>query len=95
MRMTRRDLLKTAGFASVANPFVDEQYRLSPRPPAQVGGEAATISREGGRFISLIGANEWFHNPRDRWPDAVNVGAVSRFAKGAADLALAVANQLS
>jgi len=43
----------------------------------------------------LIGANEWFHNPRDRWPDAVNVGAVSRFAKGAADLALAVANQLS
>ena len=78
MRMTRRDLLKTAGFASVAK-------RRS----------AATVGREGGRFVSLIGANEWFHNPRDRRPDAVNVGAVSRFAKGAADLALAVANQLS
>jgi hypothetical protein len=69
--------------------------RLSPRSPAQVGGEAATIGREGGRFVSFIGESDWFHNPRDRWPDAVNAGAVSRCAKGAADLALALANQLS
>ena len=72
-----------------------QHYPLSPRPAARVGGEAATIGREGGRFISFIGESEWFHNPHDRWPGAVNVAAVSRFAKGAADLALALANQLS
>jgi hypothetical protein len=44
----------------------------------QVAGEAATIEEAGGRFVSFIGANAWFHNPHDlgstpstsrRWPD--------------------------
>ena len=35
-------------------------------PAAQVAGEAATIKEEDGRFVSFIGANDWFHNPRDR-----------------------------
>jgi hypothetical protein len=59
---------------------------------AQVAGEAATIKETGGRFVSFIGANAWFHNPRDRWPDAVDVQAVARFARATADLALALAN---
>ena len=61
-------------------------------PGAQVGGEAATIKEQGGRFVSFIGRNDWFHNPRDLWPDAVDVQAVARFARAAADLTLSLAN---
>jgi len=63
-------------------------------PATQVGGEAATIKEGGGRFISFIGANAWFHNPRDLWPDAVDIKAVATFARAAADLTLALANAL-
>lgn len=64
-----------------------------PRSPASgVGGEALTISQSGGRFISLIGRNAWFHNPRDQWPDAVDVPAVARFARAVSDLTLALAH---
>ena len=59
---------------------------------AQVSGEAGTISESGGRFISFIGANAWFHNPGDLWPDAVDVHAVARFARATADLTVTLAN---
>jgi hypothetical protein len=59
---------------------------------AQVGGEAATIRDAGGRFISFIGANAWFHNPGDLWPDAIDIQAVARFARATADLTLQLAN---
>jgi hypothetical protein len=58
----------------------------------QVAGEAATIKEAGGRFVSFIGANAWFHNPRDLWPDAVDVQAVARFARAVSDLTLSLAN---
>jgi hypothetical protein len=61
-------------------------------PAAQVAGEAATIREAGGRFVSFIGANAWFHNPGDRWPDAVDIPAIARFARAAADLTLSLAN---
>jgi len=61
---------------------------------AQVAGEAATISERGGRFVSFIGSNAWFHNPRDIWPDAVNAAAVARFARACADLTVALANTM-
>jgi hypothetical protein len=61
-------------------------------PAAQVGGEAATIKEQDGRFVSFIGRNDWFHNPRDRWPDTVDVPMVGRFARATADLTLALAN---
>jgi hypothetical protein len=61
-------------------------------PAAQVGGEALTISRKGGRFISFIGRNAWFHNSRDTWPDAVDPQAVARFALAVSDLTLALAD---
>lgn len=60
-------------------------------PVAQVAGEAATIREQNGRFVSFIGQNAWFHNPRDLWPDTVDIAAVARFARGIADLTLALA----
>jgi hypothetical protein len=59
---------------------------------AQVGGEAATIKEHDGRFVSFIGRNDWFHNPRDRWPDTVDISTIGRFARATADLTLALAN---
>jgi hypothetical protein len=67
---------------------------LSRSPASGVGGEALTISEGGGRFISFIGRNAWFHNPRDGWPDAVDVPAVARFAGAVSDLTLALANSV-
>jgi hypothetical protein len=66
--------------------------KIRQSPSAQVFGEAGTISEEGGRFVSFIGANEWFHNPKDLWPDAVDVAAVARFARAAADLTVSLAS---
>jgi hypothetical protein len=66
-----------------------EKIRQS--PSAQVFGEAGTISEQGGRFVSFIGANEWFHNPRDLWPEAVDIRAVARFSRAAADLTVLLA----
>ena len=67
-------------------------YRVNRVPPDQVRGEAATIREGGGRFISFIGQNAWFHNTGDRWPDAVDVAAVARFAKASAALAVALSS---
>jgi hypothetical protein len=61
-------------------------------PAAQVAGEAATISEQHGRFVSFIGQNAWFHNPKDLWPDAVDTAAVARFARAVADLTVALAS---
>jgi len=60
-------------------------------PAAQVAGEAATIKEQNGRFISFIGQNAWFHNPRDLWPDAVDIATVARFARAVADLTVTLA----
>jgi hypothetical protein len=67
--------------------------RLNSAPADRVGGEAATIREQGGRFISFIGSNTWFHHPRDRWPDTVNIGTVVRFATASAALAVTLANR--
>jgi len=51
-------------------------------------GEAGNIHRGGGRYVSLLclGA-PLFHHPVDRWPDAVDVAAVARYAEAFAAVA--------
>jgi hypothetical protein len=44
------------------------------------GGEAANVHRAGGRYMSIIGSNELFHNPKDRGPEAVDLDVIERFA---------------
>lgn len=43
-------------------------------------GEAVNVHRGGGRFISIIGHNELFHNPSDRGPDVSDLKVIERFA---------------
>ncbi len=49
-------------------------------------GETRDIHRIGGRYVTLVGSNPWFHLPQDRWPHAVDVDAVTRVAAAAAAL---------
>src|SRR5579871_1444611 len=54
-------------------------------PPSQVpSGETRDIHRAGGRYLTLVGSNPWFHHPDDRWPHSVEVSAVARIAAAAA-----------
>lgn len=43
-------------------------------------GEAGNIYRGGGRYISIIGNNELFHNTSDRGPYAVDLKVIELFA---------------
>ena len=47
-------------------------------------GETRDIHHTGGRYVTLVGTNAWFHLPDDRWPDTVDVPAITRVAAGAA-----------
>jgi hypothetical protein len=53
-------------------------------------GETRDIHRAGGRYITLVGSNPWFHLPQDRWPHAIDADALARIAAGAARLAVAL-----
>lgn len=49
-------------------------------------GETRDIHRAGGRYLTLVGSNPWFHLPQDRWPQSVDVPAIARIAAAMAEL---------
>jgi hypothetical protein len=53
-------------------------------------GETRDIHRAGGRYVTLVGSNPLFHLPQDRWPHAVDAGAVARVAAAASRLVVAL-----
>ncbi len=61
-------------------------------PPGPVAGEAADIADHGGRFLSLVGGNDRFHLPSDRWPGAVAEADVAAVARVIAHLVQELAN---
>lgn len=64
-----------------------------PRAPLEIvtggkaNGEAHEIEARGGRYLSLIGDNPWFHAAEDRWPDSVDAARAEAIARAAAALA--------
>ena len=54
----------------------DQVTPLGERP----GGEARNIYDLGGRYVSFLGTNPWFHHPDDRWPTTVDVHKTARLA---------------
>ena len=54
-------------------------------------GEAENVHRGGGRYISIIGNNDLFHNPSDRGPDVVDLAVIERFAGAFAMVATSLA----
>jgi hypothetical protein len=68
-------------------------------PPQRVprgtvpGGEARNIHVGGGRYVSLLGSSPVFHSQTDRWPAAVDVDAVARYARAFAEVTVALSTQ--
>jgi hypothetical protein len=55
-------------------------------------GEARNLHTGGARYVSVLGLdNRWFHHPDDRYPRTVTAALVTRYARGVADAALALA----
>jgi hypothetical protein len=54
----------------------------------KANGEAHEIEERGGRYLSLIGDNPWFHAPEDRWPISVDVPRATAIAKAVAATAV-------
>ena len=71
------------------------ELALCGRPPDSLApkslvpsGETRDIHRAGGRYLTLVGTNPFFHLPQDRWPHAVDAEAVARIAAAAARVTL-------
>jgi hypothetical protein len=56
-------------------------------------GEAGAIQRGGGRFLTVVSASDVYHNVNDRWPEAVDVGLLARYARAFADGVLRLATE--
>jgi hypothetical protein len=55
-------------------------------------GEAENVHRGGGRYLSIIGNNDLFHNTSDRGAQAVDLNIIERFAGAFAMLATLLAS---
>ncbi len=53
-------------------------------------GEARNVYDAGGRYVSILGTNPWFHQPTDRWPYTIDLDAAVRIT----DAFLALTGQL-
>lgn len=63
------------------------------RHDSNARGEVSAIQQGGGRFVTVACDTEVFHNVADRWPQAVDVGTVARYAKAFANGALQLAHE--
>jgi len=79
------DPLRAAGADALAGAGVTPVL-LAPKTQVP-SGETRDIHRAGGRYLTLVGANRWFHLPQDRWPHSVDVATIARIAGGMAGLA--------
>ena len=59
----------------------------------KASGEAHEIEQRGGRYLSLIGSNPWFHAPEDRWPVSIDLDRALSIARSVAVLAQLMGNR--
>ena len=45
----------------------------------------ASVHRGGGRYVALVCGTDVFHHAADRWPDAVDVALLARYARAFAN----------
>ena len=86
--MSNDDVLRDLGAAELAR---------ASRPPDSIApktsvpsGETRDIHLAGGSYLTFIGSNPLFHLPQDRWPQAVDLGVVTRAAAAAARIVVAL-----
>ncbi len=76
------DALREAGLAALTE--ARQTPDLTPPKTLVPSGETRDIHKAGGRYLTLVGSNPWFHMPQDRWPHSVDVHAVARIAAAGA-----------
>jgi len=54
----------------------------------KAGGEAHEIEQRGGRYLSLIGSNPWFHAPEDRWPASITLEHATAISRAVSAMAV-------
>lgn len=55
-------------------------------------GEAENIYDGGGRYLSLVGSNRWFHHPDDRWPHTIDMVRIAKIAEAVSNIARTLAS---
>ena len=83
------DLLDDATDALERTGEASPERRPAGEPPA---GEVRHIHDGSGTYLSIIGDNGLFHHPRDRWPDAVDIDRIARYARAFTEIGLQLAN---
>lgn len=82
LRVLAEDALERAGMGPI-----------STTPDGTVAGaESKVVHAHGARCLAMAGGNAFFHLRSDRWPDAVDLGAVAGYATAFADVAVDLAN---
>src|SRR5262249_13617402 len=61
------------------------------RHDSKARGEAGAVQQGGGRFVTLVCGSDVYHNVADRWPEAVDVAILARYARAFANGALELA----
>jgi hypothetical protein len=56
-------------------------------------GETGAVQQGGGRFVTVACGSQVFHNVADRWPEAVDVANLARYARAFASGVLELARQ--
>jgi hypothetical protein len=69
-----------------------QPFALTPKNVVP-SGETRDIHKKGGRYLTFVGSNRWFHQPDDRWPQTIDLTAVTRTAAVAARLASVIARE--
>jgi hypothetical protein len=96
------DIGTAGGILSIVSP-ADDLRALTDAELAQAGqshvmapkdlvprGETRDIHRAGGHCLALNGTSRWFHLPQDRWPETVDLDAVTRIAAAGARIVTAL-----
>jgi hypothetical protein len=80
--------------STIAAAMIKAGLRIDRRRPrgAAPRGEAENIHRGAGRYISVIGDNDLFHNTIDRDVDAVDLKVIERFAGAFATVATSLSS---
>jgi hypothetical protein len=61
---------------------------------ATARGETAIVQRSGGRFVTFACASSVFHSVGDRWPEAVDISLLARYARAISEGALELAQRV-
>jgi len=54
--------------------------------------EAQHIHEAGGRYFSILGSNNYFHHPEDRWPKAVDIDKTVKIIRSLVQLSIELSN---